>query len=273
MRQLPRQIHSVDHHDAAPPPHLAVLFPARTVLPFLRTPLGYNIVHPGFAIPAALALIFLPLVFWALYVGVTRHQAPQNLGHIPLIVFAIASMAASCVVFARRAIGQHHGIEIHTSEAGYSHLTWRTELPVPLCEQILVPAALMLVGWAIAHTFSFELGWWLVICGVSYLVMARWEYTRCLAQTRSTVDDMIRAQTFEDRLTRHEQQARRQPGQPQGKASPQRPHAYRDEPDMVELGGDEEPRSRPPDIATWRGAESSVTPTTMGWIRRGLGRR
>jgi hypothetical protein len=36
-------------------------------------------------------------------------------------------------------------------------------LPVPLCEQILVPSGVTILGYAIAHSFSVVLGW----CGGS----------------------------------------------------------------------------------------------------------
>jgi hypothetical protein len=271
MRRLPRNFHAIDHHDTSAPPHCTVLFPARTVLPFLRTPLGYNMVHPGAALTGAIALCFLPLVFWALYAGVRQPHIPDNIGHTWLMGFAVVSFLATCLIFARRAIGQRRGTQIHTSEAGYCYLTWRTDLPVPLCEQIIVPAALMCLGWLIAHSVSFELGWWLVVCGVSYLVMARWEYTRRLAQTRTTVDDMIRAESFEERLDSHEQAARRQKAKPSS-AGAQPSYAFSDEPSLVTLGGEDERPARAPDMATWSEDNASVVPSAMGWLRRARGR-
>jgi hypothetical protein len=293
MRRLPPNFHTHEHGAVEPPPRWAFM-PARTVLPFLRTPLGYDMAHPRTAFWNAFMLVVLPLVFWFLYVGLSRRQPPDNIGHVWLAGFAIASLVVSCVIFARRFIGQRRGEEIHTAEAGYSWLAWRTSLPVPLCELLIIPLGLGVAGWVIKDTFSLDLGWWLVVCAVSYLIMARWEYRRLLSQTRATVDDMIRAQTFEERLDGHERQAR---GARTGKAGPQqRPqpaapsantYGRGNEPDMAELGDyDEPPPQRgarplrgeqplqtegpaaPPDVAGWRSGSDSVTPDYMAWFRR-----
>ena len=268
MRRLPHNFHAQEHGSVESPPRWAFV-PARTVLPFLRTPLGYDMVHPGKAITTAFMLIVLPLVFWFLYVGLTRRPPPDNIGHVWLAGFAAASLVISCIIFARRFIGQRRGEEIHTSEAGYSWLTWRTRLPVPLCELIIIPLGLGVLGWVIKDTFSLDLGWWLVVCAVSYLIMARWESRRRLSQTRATVDDMIRARTFEERLDGHERQAK---GARTANAGPQRgtqtaaPSASiygpGQEPDMVELGDHDEAPAQ-------RGASPAAPPDGAGWFRRG----
>jgi hypothetical protein len=55
------------------------------------------------------------------------------------ICFAPAYLVISLAIFARRWFGQRRSEEMHTGEAGYSWLVWKTSLPVPLCEQVLVP--------------------------------------------------------------------------------------------------------------------------------------
>jgi hypothetical protein len=196
------------------------------------------------------------------------------MGHLWLAGFAVASLAVSCVIFARRALRQRRGEEIHTAEAGYSVLTWRTNLPVALCEQIIVPLALAAVGWLIAHTFSLELGWWLMVCAASWLVMARWELRRRLSQTRATVDDMIRAKTFEARLDGHERQARTASRGPDLAGG----YGRSSEPDMAELGyADTRPmRGEPPvadDSAAWSAPTAAQgVSRLLGWARRGRAR-
>ena len=66
---------------------------------------------------------------------------------------------------------------------------------MPLCEQILVPRGVTILGYAIAHSFSVVLGWWFILCGISLYFMARWEHKRTWSQRRSTVDDTIRSKS------------------------------------------------------------------------------
>jgi hypothetical protein len=267
MRHLPANFHTHEH-GAVRPPVWWVLVPSRTVLPFLRTPLGYDMVHPRRVIGAAIMLIVWPLVFWFLYVGLTKRHPPENIGHVWLVGFAAASVLLSGVIFVRRAIGQGRGEQIHTAEAGYSVLTWRTGLPVPLIEQILIPLALAGAGWLIKDSFSLELGWWLVACGLSYFLMARWEHRRRWSQTRATVDDMIRAHTFEERLDEHERQTKgARPGSGQTSRPGARATGREGEPDMAELGG-YDPPAAPPDMAAWRQDNDGVMPDTLSWFRR-----
>jgi hypothetical protein len=202
-RSLPRNFHSHEYGGVIAPPAW-VLIPAYSLLPFIRHPLGLYIVHPRVVVIRVVALIFLPLIIEVFYVGFTQARLPENMGHIPLIYFAVAYLAVSMVVFARRWQGQRRGEELHSGEAGYSWLAWHTSLPVGLCEQLIVPLAVGLLGYLIAHTFSIELGWWLMATGVSLFIMARWEYHRLWSQHQATVDDLVRAKTYEERMSSHE---------------------------------------------------------------------
>jgi len=126
----------------------------------------------------------------------------------------------------RRVVGQRRGEEIHTSEAGYSWLVWLTPLPVSLCEIVLVPAAVGIAGYYVSGSFSFELGWWLMLTALAPMLMAVWESKRRWSQKRATVDDMIRAKTFEARVSSQEAQMQRGAS----------PSADADKPDVAELG-------------------------------------
>jgi hypothetical protein len=207
MRLLPRNYHSHEHGTKSAPPGW-VLFPAYTILPFLRAPLGYETLHPRASFLRTLRLIVLPLSFsWV------RHSSagfvlPTEFGFPWLLRFAVASFVLSFVRFLWRAFGPSRGEEVHSAEAGYSWLTWCTGLPMPLCELVIVPGLLAAVGYVVSCTASFELGWWLILCAASYLVMAVWEYRRRTAQKRATIDDKLRAQAFDEVLAGQERAAR-----------------------------------------------------------------
>jgi len=224
MRTLPPNFHSHEHGGVDAPPRI-LLKPAYTVLPFIRAPLGYHVVHPYQAIVMALGLSILPPFLAIFYVGFTRVQMPDNVGHEYMIYFAILYLVLSLLRFAWRVLGPRKNI--HSAEAGYSWLARLTPLPVWLCEIVLVPAAVGYVGYLIRESFSAELGWWLLICAMSLMLMAVWEAKRRASQRRATVDDIIRAETFEARVSGQEARAKPAAGM----------NADADKPDVAELGG------------------------------------
>jgi hypothetical protein len=76
-------------------------------------------------------------------------------------------------------------------------------LQVALCELVIVLDAVFALGYALDRAgVSMELGWWLMACGVSLLLMALWEFRRSWAQRRATTDDLVRAKAFEARVER-----------------------------------------------------------------------
>lgn len=220
---LPRNIHAHEH-GAGPMPAWGLLLPAYTVLPLIRRPLGYATVQPLHLLVSLLLVAAVAFVLSAIY-------PPASFGAEWFFAFLAASFLAGCIVFTQRAIGQRRGEEIHSREVGYSFLTLRSDLPVPLCEILLVPLALGVVGWMLAHSLSGLLGGWLVICALSYLRMSTWEHGSRLARSRSVADDMVQAQTFSQRVQTHERRARTA-----------RPHSTTagdgDVPDMAEVAED-----------------------------------
>jgi hypothetical protein len=227
MRALQPNFHSHEYGGVDAPPRL-LLRPAYIMLPFIRAPVGFEHVRPMSVIMMTGWLILGPGILEFIYVGFTRAKLPDDLGYIYLFYFALAYCALALAVFVRRAIGQRWREEIHTAEAGYSWLAWMTPLPVWLCEIVLVPAAVGVAGYFIQHSaFSYELGWWLMLTALSLMLMAVWESKRRWSQHRATVDDVIRAKTFEARVSGHEAQG-------QGGAVPGADAAGK--PDIAELG-------------------------------------
>jgi hypothetical protein len=198
-RNLPPNFHSNEYGGIAPP-HWMVFLPAYTVLPFVRSPLGYDMVRLTPAIKRTLGLIIFPPLVEAIWVAFTNRQLPANIGHTYLTAFALAYLILSLAIFVRRWLGQRRGDELHSGEAGYSWLAWYSNLPVPPCEIIVVPAVVTGVGYLLINGPSRELGWWLEAAGTSLFLMALWEYRRTWSQRRATVDDVVRAKVFEERV-------------------------------------------------------------------------
>ncbi len=263
MRNLPRVIHQHTHGGIPKPPGV-LLTPAYMAFPFLRSPIGYDLAFPVRAIGSVAFVSIVPLIYWSLWLGVTNRPMPDNTGHWWLVAYAVTSWVLQCCIFAKRWAGQR-GEEIHTHEAGYSQLTWRTQLPAPLCEQILLPLAIAALGYAVKETVSLELGWWLILTAASYAIMSNWEYRTQLALIREPVNQMIRAQVFGGNIDAHERAARgaaSSPTQGGGEARPQK----------ATLGT--APRgayASPPDAAGFARGSDSTAPDFMTFFRRRRG--
>jgi hypothetical protein len=81
-------------------------------------------------------------------------------------------------------------------------------------------------SYSIKETFSAELGWWLMLCALSLMLMAVWDMKRRASQRRATVDYMIRAETLEARVSDQEAPMRQRAT----------PGADSNKPDVAELG-------------------------------------
>jgi uncharacterized membrane protein len=202
-RNLPRNHHGADPSGVVAPLPIFLL-PAYTVLPFIRSPLGIGLVNPWNVIRRTLGLIILVPILEAILDIFVPSRASRDMGHVWLSIFALSYLVVSLVILARRWQGQRNGEEVHSAETGYSWLALRTKLPVGICEQLIVPLAIGILGYLIDHTFSVELGWWLMAAGVSLFILARWESRSFWAQHQGTVDDLIHAKSFEKRMERHE---------------------------------------------------------------------
>lgn len=252
MRKLPRNFFGHQHGMGARPGWPLVL-PAEMVLPLLRYPLGYKMVQPGTALVRALGLIALPAIGWWLYVAFTNNPPPANIGQLWLCGFAVLSFLATLAVFLKRLWGLCRGENIHQEEAGYSWLAWHTALPVPLTEQLIVPGALAVSGWILAHTVSFDLGWWLILSGASLAFLGNWEMRRQWAAMRTVTDGMISAQTSGWRVEQHDQQTRKHNAQATGQ-----------EPEFAEMA--DAPLA--PDAMSFRRGGNDTAPEFMTWFRK-----
>jgi hypothetical protein len=201
-RDLAGNFFTNEHGDVRTP-HWILLMPAFGLLPFIRSKLGYEIVHPINLFRRVLGFVCLPWMGMWVYAMATQKPLPSNVSSGWFVAFAASSCILSCIIFVKRARGQHRGEGIHSAEGGYSFVTLYTKLPIPLCELVIVPLGLAGVGYLIAHTVSFELGGWLMFaCAPSYLILAIWEYRRRLSQIRAVSDDVLRAGVFGSNLHR-----------------------------------------------------------------------
>jgi hypothetical protein len=267
-RRLPRNIQQGHHGGIRQPPGI-LLTPAYMAFPFLRSPIGYDLAFPVRAIGSVLFVCVVPLIYWFFWLGLTSRPMPENSGHWWLVGYAVSSWLLQCCIFARRWQGQQRGEEVHSHEAGYSALSWHTNLPAPLVEQVLLPLAIGALGYGVKETVSWELGWWLILTGASYAILSNWEYRMRWAQVREPVNQMIRASVFEERLAEHEQAARSPRARPQ--ASPGRAAGVDSDPDMAELGsarGSTYGPADPPDAAGFRQGSDSSAPDFMTFFRR-----
>ena len=219
-RSLPPNFHSHEYGTIDAPPHF-LLAPAYMALPFLRSPIGYGLVRPFTAFYRTVLLIVVPVVLEWLWEGL-RPQRRDVLDGFPFLsAYAAAYLVLSLVLAARRSIGLNRAPPLHSQEAGHSWLVRFTTLPVPLCEILIIPGAVFLLGLVVRNTVSWELGWWWMITGLSLFGMGLWEFRRLRAQQRATTDDMMRAKTFEERVDKQDAGA---------KSGPQK-----DEPDFADL--------------------------------------
>ena len=207
MRKLPPNFHSYEHGSIAAP-RWTLLAPAQALLPLIRWPLGYETLSPWVALKRAAAFAAIPPGFWFL-MSLMNHAPPANEGPEYFDAFIAGTFLVTLLRFGRRAAGQHKGEEIHTAEAGYSAVTWLLRFPMQSAEQLVVPGLIGWGGWEIAETVSVDLGYWLMACAVSYLILANWEVRNVAARKRAPVDDKIRAQAFSNQFDEHEEKAAR----------------------------------------------------------------
>ncbi len=259
MRDLYPNFHSPEHgHGAVHVPPWWMLTPAYTVLPFIRYPLGYDIVKPQFTVVPALGLVFFSYVLGALL-------PLAGPGFLWLPAFAVTSFLLSTAIFIKRFRGILRE-NIHSADAAYSFLTNLTTLPPFLCELFLVPAALAALGLLIANTFSFLLGGYLVVSAGSYIIMARWEESNHRRADIEVGNDLLRAAIFGKRMTRREKTERQA-----DTAGPQPGYGTNSGPDEAELGqhpgGDQREPQGAPDVTVW-GHGDNFTPDFMVWFGR-----
>lgn len=268
MRELPPNIH-MREHGGKPPPMGIFLIPALVALPLVRWPLGYETAQPARAFLIRIVVVGVAFL-------VSRFIPQAQPGWELLAAYVALSFVVVCVMFTQRAIGQRHGEEIHTTEAGWSYLAWRSQWPVWACEQVIVPLGVAAAGYVVAQSVSWELGWWLVLTGASLAILARWESAKRWALTRTTVDTMLQAQMFGHRVEQHEQRAYNPAaGRPGGGNTAQPGNANSSsgaggEPDVAELGGSRR-GAEPPFAASWKPGDG-IGPASMTWLgRKGRG--
>jgi hypothetical protein len=234
MRRRPPNFHSYEHGGVATP-RWTLIAPALALLVLIRWPLGYETLSPWRAFKRAAVFAVIPPAFWFLMGLLTHSPPPDNEGRDYFFALVGATFGMTLLRFSRRLTGQHKGEEIHTSEAGYSIITWLLPFPASFAEQVIVPGLLGWGGWELAQTDSVDLGWWLMMCAGSYFLLANWEMRNLASRKRAPVDDRVRAQVFSDHIDEHEQQASKaKKRKSKGKSTPL--YGAGDAPDVAELG-------------------------------------
>jgi hypothetical protein len=267
MREIRSNIHFREA-GAASKPTGWLLFPALSILPLVRRPVGYDIITPIGAVGNLVISFVLPYVLWFAAIGLFQVPVPPNVGY-PLhydqyyVAFIVLCAVAAIINTIVRGIGLRRGAGIHSEEAGWSWVTLCTPLPPLLCELMVVPVLLAGVGWLVLRSFSFNLGAWLMLCAASYVFLVIWEARIYWRARINVVNDMKRADVYSGRVA--DVQAAPLPS---GNAAADTPYA------MAGLGGGKarrkpRPQEVAPDVAAWRRDSDSLTPDTVGWFRRG----
>jgi hypothetical protein len=249
-RDLPPNLHGYEHGGMFPP-HPIMTVAAQTLLPFVRSPIGRHMVNPFAAvITGAVVGFVLPFIGELVYLVATNQtRLPGDTGQAWLLAFCAAYVALTWAHWIARLIGHWRGQEVATMEAGYSWLTLYTNrLPVWLCELVLVPVLIAALAW-VMWAFSVELSLWLWFGAFSMFMVAQWEQRRNLAQSTITVDDTVRARTWEGRIDRQEER----------RAKRQKAHAATAEPEFVELN-DPPPMPGPQDGSWFRPKQEPPPP-------------
>ena len=83
-------------------------------------------------------------------------------------------------------------------------------LPPAMTEIFILPALIALFGWEFWDSgVSYELGLWLMLAALSLAIMGEWEYHRRWSQHRAMTDDVLRAQSYGDRMQARERRGAR----------------------------------------------------------------
>jgi len=191
----PRQPNAHLHQYAGDMPAPSLVFLCAfsvIILPFVRYPLGRQILRPGHAIPRTAVMLTLPLM---LDVIPAIHRIPAyRFGYWHLVVFALLSLGLYLTRYLWCIFGNESS-NVHSTECGYSFLVYTTSWPIFLTEMIMMPGAFVAAGYVIAQSMSLALGWWIMASGASLCLLAAYEAARRYEARRGAADGMIQAQT------------------------------------------------------------------------------
>jgi hypothetical protein len=168
------------------------LFPAITVMVFLRKRLGFRILKPMWLFPMAAILIALPVF------------TPEKINSSgwALALFAVAMLGWGMFQRYRRWVELCDGVRWHTYSSGISYLE---ALPLPLffrlhrrTYRMLDPIVCMLAGILISLVLSKLLGWWLMFSALALVVFEQNVYETALNRELDTLDGLIAAEVHKE---------------------------------------------------------------------------
>jgi hypothetical protein len=171
-----------------------MMFPALTVMVFLRHKIGYRRLKPWQLFLMALLLVFLPTLG-----SVTRSLSPFGPAQpassysTPVIIFVLAMLALGLVQRHMRWTDIRNGVVWHTYSPGVSYLS---VLPLrdDWVRRFVDPLACAVVGFIVWFTISTTLGWWLVFSALALYIVEQYAYEQQLEHDLDILDGLFASQ-------------------------------------------------------------------------------
>lgn len=187
------------------------MFPALTVMVFLRRKIGYRFLSP-------IKLFAMTAIIWILgglttiiptgqqnatatYGGVTVTAPPASspTGAVtPFIIFAFIMLAAGMIERYLRWRDIKSGVSWHTYSRGVS---WFTFLPISdsKIKRFIDPLAVAIVGLIVMLIFKW-LGYYIIFSAVCLFVFEAWDYEQNLNRMLDQLDNLVDSEVISDNV-------------------------------------------------------------------------
>jgi len=159
------------------------LFPALTVMIFLRRKLGYRFLDPIKVFVMAVLIVALPVISSNYR---TNYGAANSLPYIFAVVMFCFAM------FQRRLRWNDikKGIRWHSRSRGISWLSALLPFSDSIVRRFVEPAVCGVVGFLVPA----PLGHYLIFSGVCLFMFEAWDFDRMISQTLDTLDSLINSE-------------------------------------------------------------------------------
>src|SRR5665213_157148 len=135
------------------PPAQSFLWPALTVLPFLRRPIGEYIVRPKLVITSTLLLLYPVPAIISAWCHMQGSELPRS-DFLCLSAFGAAYGVTALFMWSRRWHGVWRSEEVHGAETGVSWLAEHLPAPCTSSEGIIMPVLVTVAGFIVLETVS-----------------------------------------------------------------------------------------------------------------------